>query len=550
MRDETTPGNKPPAEAAKYDQDFFLALAAKGKEAWNAWRRDQANKDVHVTFARVDFSQPPNDAINFEDFDFGNYADFSDCKWRTAVYKGAIFGDYTKFGNAICDGWGDFTGAIFGFGVQFCSTDFRGGANFMGTTFSHVANFNGATFGTGVSFERAIFGHNAKFEGVSLGYKAIFKQTIFGDDVTFDGADFGSEASFEQAIFYGHVNFKGRSNDDWDSIFQRPLASSNAQYIELLSTLKTRHIDLWTRYQSGPGCFLDTSFADARFVGKADFSGRSFERPSIFTNASFYYPPNFDTITNAGRIDFTGAQVGFNPPGKRWRHWTTNSEILVRLRAFRKIAEETKNHDLERDLYIEERKAERGVYGRQLLDELKRAPGELKKQLEDINNQKRDAWSERRLQRRARNAYWLEIAAKIARLFRHCLWIIVMGVYFAFADYGRSLWRPFLAWLLLTFIAFPWLYNQLLLPPSKTVDAGQYEQAVQTVARANAVPFVGSLTIDADIKKVLFCEKENSNNCHPVPSKYYQWAVIGQNLLSILLVFFIGLALRNYFKIK
>jgi hypothetical protein len=32
------------------------------------------------------------------------------------------------------------------------------------------------------------------------------------------------------------------------------------------------------------------------------------------------------------------------------------------LRAFRKIAEETKNHDLERDLYIEERKAERGVY--------------------------------------------------------------------------------------------------------------------------------------------------------------------------------------------
>jgi hypothetical protein len=51
------------------------------------------------------------------------------------------------------------------------------------------------------------------------------------------------------------------------------------------------------------------------------------------------------------------------------------------LRALRKIAEETKNHDLERDLYIEERKAERGVYWRQLVKELKNAPEELKKKL-------------------------------------------------------------------------------------------------------------------------------------------------------------------------
>ena len=29
----------------KYDQAFFLNLAAKGKDAWNAWRRDPANED-------------------------------------------------------------------------------------------------------------------------------------------------------------------------------------------------------------------------------------------------------------------------------------------------------------------------------------------------------------------------------------------------------------------------------------------------------------------------------------------------------------------------
>jgi hypothetical protein len=38
MVDETTAGNEPPAEEQKFDRAFFLALAAKGKEAWNACR--------------------------------------------------------------------------------------------------------------------------------------------------------------------------------------------------------------------------------------------------------------------------------------------------------------------------------------------------------------------------------------------------------------------------------------------------------------------------------------------------------------------------------
>jgi hypothetical protein len=35
-----------------------------------------------------------------------------------------------------------------------------------------------------------------------------------------------------------------------------------------------------------------------------------------------------------------------------------------------------------------------------------------------------------------------------------------------------------------------------------------------------------------------------------IPPHGYQWLVVGQNLLSIILFFFVGLALRNYFKIK
>ena len=88
------------------------------------------------------------------------------------------------------------------------------------------------------------------------------------------------------------------------------------------------------------------------------------------------------------------------------------------------------------------------------------------------------------------------------------------------------------------------------MPKAGTLDADKYEQAVRMVALGNAVPFVGPLAIDAEIKKFLFCAGDVSSKCLAIPPEGFQWLVIAQNLVSIALVFFIGLALRNYFKIK
>jgi pentapeptide repeat protein len=555
MADETTPGVEPPAEEPKYDQEFFLDLAAKGTDAWNKWRRDPANKDVRVTFAGIDFSEAPRDQINFGGFEFGDRADFSGCKWRgaratgheafspgRARFTGAAFGSLASFDGAAFGHLAIFTGATFserasfdaatfserasfaratlGGGASFARATFGEGASFDDATFSERASFARATFGEGASFARATFGERASFARAAFGDAASFKvatfgndadfqYTTFGDGATFDGAVFGGGAYFYNTVFKGHVGFARKPGDDH---------------------------------------FFSISFERARFDGEAVFSGRSFEEIADFTGARFYYPPDFYTATNVARIDFTGAQIRFVRPGHL--HWTSKTKIPVRLRAFRKIAEETKNHDLERDRYIEERKAERGVYWRQLSDELKKAPEELKKKLEDLDEQQREVWSNWRHQTWARNAHRLGIAVKIVRLAVHGFWIAVMGVYWALADYGRSVVRPFVCWLVLSLIIFPWLYGQILPVPQKasSLDADKYEQAVQMVARANAVPFVGPLTIDSDIKKFLFCL--NDKDCHPIPTECYQWLVIAQNLVSIILVFFIGLALRNYFKIK
>jgi hypothetical protein len=584
-----------------YDQEFFLALAAKGKDAWNAWWRDPANTDVHVTFAGIDFSEAPKDQIDFSGFEFGDHANFSKCKWRGAEWQECEDNRETFTVGRAC-----FTGATFGHGARFNSSAFGNGADFSGVKFVHGASFPNAVFGHGAFFKGAAFGHRASFDSAAFGNRANFNGAAFGEEASFNGATFGERASFEGAAFanpnftaatfgdeasftgaafgdrakftsgtfgeranfataaFGNLasfigaafgdqaNFAGAAFGELarfdETVFKgrveiTAIPFDKWQAFKALLAAGHPHRDTWSLHGPGPNTLVSISFARARFDGGANFSGRSFNDAADFTNARFYSPPDFDAAASAARIDFSGVHIGFVPPG-RLRHWTTESKVPLRLRRLRKIAEDTKNHDLERDLYIEERKAERGVYLHQLL-----GLDELKKNLEDINEQKKHVWLEWRLRRRARNAHWLGILAKpdkIARLFAHILWIAVMGVYWAVSDYGRSFVRP-AVWLVSSGFFFYWSYSEVLAKlMAKAPDIEKYKQAVRMLALGNTVPFVGPLTIDS---KVMFCPCRNCSDTL-VPPEGYQWLVLGQNILSIILVFFIGLALRNYFRIK
>ncbi len=75
----------------QYDEHvkaFFLDLAAKGKDAWNAWRRDPANEWERVTFVGIDFSKAPLDTLDFSGFEFGHWVDFSGCVLGSLVAIG------------------------------------------------------------------------------------------------------------------------------------------------------------------------------------------------------------------------------------------------------------------------------------------------------------------------------------------------------------------------------------------------------------------------------------------------------------------------------
>ncbi|MGA3340723.1 MAG: pentapeptide repeat-containing protein [Methylocella sp.] len=358
MADE--PGDKPPAENPSKK---FLDLAAKGKHEWNKWRH--ANEDEPVNFADVDFSKAPNDQINFSGFEFGDDADFSRCKWRDIPGLEAP-ADF-KPGRA------SFAGAVFGSGANFTGAVFPNWADFTSTTFGLRADFTFVVFDWWANFTSAYFGDLVLFTGATFGWKANFTGAAFDNVADFTGAAFNSGANFEGAVFKGYVSFKGTSGAQWTESFHNlGLGQDDRNVLSQRHEVTRKSVGVDSA--SGPDRFLSISFANARFDREAIFSSRDFEADANFTNARFYYPPDFDAVNNASRIDFTGAHIGFSRrDAPRWKkHWTTNTQIPVRLRAFRKIVEETKNHDLERDLYIEERKAERGVVWRRLLEVLER----------------------------------------------------------------------------------------------------------------------------------------------------------------------------------
>jgi Pentapeptide repeats (9 copies) len=223
----------------QYDEHvkaFFLDLAAKGKEAWNAWRRDPANEGVHVTFAGIDFSEAPRDGIDFSGFEFGDHADFSGCKWRGIKWK-------------------------------------------------DVEDFEAFTPGRAY-FTRAAFGYGARFAGAAFGGSARFADATFGNRAGFAGAAFGNGASFDNTVFKGNVDFAGRSNDQWS---KHHVGDADEKGNEVLALAK-RDKESWIGHGSGPDHFLTISFANARFDDVAYFNGRTFKRVANFTKARFYSP--------------------------------------------------------------------------------------------------------------------------------------------------------------------------------------------------------------------------------------------------------------------
>lgn len=490
-----------------HDQEFFLALARRGKDTWNAWRA--SNAGLAATFAGIDFRTPDNASIAFSYFRFGDDPDFSGCIFnQTAGFSNAAHFDNASFGDRA-----NFTGVRFNQDADFSRAVFGAHATFAGATFGDNADFAHSTFGTAADFSCAVFSYrtkfcDSKFEGVAL----------------FSGTTFGISIDFSRALFAGIARFDAVTLEDWKMSISNRIAAWPGKWHREFSD----YIDLQLQAGVVRPKSINASFSNAMFDKEASFCGRRFDGPAIFTDAIFNHPPDFDGCEGVGRIDFYGAKIRFSGGKYIFGGWTKDGKVALRLRALRKLAEETSNHDLERDLYLTERRAERGILFARYLHGARGG---------DI-----------------RPLHFLR-----PRLLGHCLWIAVMAVYRSLADYGRSFLRPLIALAASVFL-FHWAYSAVLIRPNIATKLEDFHRATWAFAISNAVPFVGALTLERDVKLTLLCGDRpidavqaaqlNRPVCVPVPGRRFQLLSLAQSIFSALCIFFAGLALRNYFKLR
>ena len=143
--------------------------------------------------------------------------------------------------------------------------------------------------------------------------------------------------------------------------------------------------------------------------------------------------------------------------------------------------------------------------------------------------------------------YWFEGWTVLVKpkFLAHCLWIVVMGSYWLLADYGRSVVRPLFA-LVLSIFVFHALYLKVI-TPSRTASEANFGRAVWAFTIANAVPFVGALTLEKEVKEMILCAgappdraiemEDGTPNCSPVPTLTFQLLALSQSIVSGLLVF-------------
>lgn len=503
-----------------------LALARQGKDAWNAWRKESPGEPAD--FSGADFTLDENKEINFTGLKFGEKANFRGAKFGEGVdFQVATFGYGASFDCATFGRRARFEGATFGDEASFLRATFDDRARFTGATFGDGAHFVGATFGERAFFEDAKFRHQAHFMGATFGDKAHFVGTTFGDEVDFMGAVFGGGAFFGGAAFRGWALFEGTTFRP-GAFFEDTTFSGNVYFnsigeheLEDLRNWISRPLDAvakkrfegnWNAISRTPDVMEAISFAGVRFRGHASFAGRNFRGPVDFAHAYFDQPPDFSATGGWERLSLTGTRFGFSgeirfQPGTRRafrrqvRFWTTNPDVATQLRQLRGIANEIRAVDAERDLFILERMAERGVLWK--------------------------SWWQRgwrwRLFGWLRPDWWQPLIATA-----------LMFLYRTLSDCGRSVVLPIM-WLCVANFGFYLWYARLVPKP--------VPEALLNLTVSSMLPF-GVLARPAldDAVKMLF---DTSTVTAAV-----QAVAAGQGLINLVLLFLLGLALRNHFRVR
>ncbi|RVU37963.1 hypothetical protein EOI86_01260 [Hwanghaeella grinnelliae] len=553
-------------------------LFKQGKEAWNAWADEMLTQrkafaeegawpegkrppegndqiDAWQAQARADFSEQEfgKGDGDFNDFVFPFRADFSEATLKgNAAFSGATFKGDADFIGATFTGNAGFGGATFKGNAYFSGATFKGDADFIGATFTGNAGFGGATFKGNAYFIGATFTGNAGFGGATFTGDADFIGATFKGDADFIGATFTGNAGFGGATFEGGAGFGGAT------------FKGNAYFIGATFTGNAGFGG--ATFEGGAGFSAGTfsgttSFRDARFLGEyadVSFEAAKSERAFTLQGSTFATVPDFSQMdfNQAPRVDnlrlhprrlgrlwrfYHGDPRDNRPFGERLMTGTLSvfkgrnraepNNLAARYRALRRLADEGHDHKLEQEFFADELRAH---------------------QFHD---------------------YW----------FLHPQ-LYAIWIYEALSNIGRSLVLP-LAWMAFCLFLFTGVYLQAsqskdfgylsalqsiagaASPELECASDGKYDRDLQrpvferlpgdpvssawSLSARNSLIFAGGVLgqTNRQIQACLYGVQNIGGRKEPAVPTFV--AVMGttQTILSLILIFLFGLALRNNFKI-
>ena len=221
-----------------------------------------------------------DEAINFSGFIFPGSADFVGVVFaRNALFNDAAFEGDALFESAKFRGYGFMTGAVFKWYVFFDDVTFEDVSDFETTTFSGVTYFCGVTFKRQANFYKSTFAKEASFGDAAFEGEALFQEVTFQEEASFSKAFFVGPALYERANFKSVALFVRTTFKDVVS-FQRARFAETARFDQSHFGSTADWTDASARVLSFKAAQFDEDVElDVGEVKRLDFAGSIFSIP-------------------------------------------------------------------------------------------------------------------------------------------------------------------------------------------------------------------------------------------------------------------------------
>lgn len=198
-------------------------------------------------------------------------------KWRESfppICYDILYENITDFSNIDFSNKNiDFSGFKFGSGAKFNFSRWERNADFFQSEWGDYCEFKGVSWGKRSTFSLAVWGDNCTFEGSFWDHDAIFENAVFGNNtdmsntywsegIYFNGSNFGHSLNFNLSIWEENVSFNATGVS----------GLSNRNIINLKDD-RTEIILKSTSYSN----FKSVSFHGAIFNGFVHFENRDFK---------------------------------------------------------------------------------------------------------------------------------------------------------------------------------------------------------------------------------------------------------------------------------